>query len=340
MQRTVIIWIAIIFVGVSAWSQEQWTPERIKNRILRQVGVETFVDTTRVHDPVIIKDNDRYYIFSTGWGVSMYSSEDMKTWRSEMPVFMEPPQWAFDTVPGYNGHTWAPDITYYNNQYILYYSISTFGKNRSAIGVATNVTLNPESEHCKWVDHGPIIISTPGKTNWNAIDPNFVLDDSGHPYLSFGSFWGGLVLVRLTDDGLSVEDKVDDYKIIATRKLRNNSVEAPFIFKKEGWYYLFASYDFCCRGAESTYKVVVGRSRNVDGEYIDEEGNSMLEGGGTLVVQGNDKYAGVGHNAVATFNGIDYLLFHAYDMERKGASFLRILPITWADGWPKVAQDF
>ncbi len=332
--------IVIIFAFIIGAANSQNNSENFRQRILDRVGQITAVDTTYAHDPVIIKENDKYYIFSTGWGINVYSSDNLDEWKFEKPIFMNPPQWAMDSVPGYHGHTWAPDIAYHNGRYLVYYSVSTFGKNRSAIGVASNKTLDSNSSDFKWVDHGPVILSTPKKTNWNAIDANFILDKNGNPYLSFGSFWGGIMLAKLSDDGLSVAQSYDDFINISTRKLENNAVEAPFIFKKDGWYYLFVSYDFCCRGAESTYKVVVGRSKSLKGEYFDKDGVSLLDGGGTLVVEGNEKYAGVGHNAVATLDGVDYLLFHAYDMSRKGASYLRILPITWQDEWPTVTDDF
>lgn len=333
----------LLFVTFSAVMMTvncQNNSDKIIQRIMDRVGQTTFIDTTQAHDPVIIKEDDKYYVFSTGWGINVYSSDNLRDWRFESPVFMNPPKWAMDSVPGYRGHTWAPDITYHKGRYLIYYSVSTFGKNRSAIGVASNKTLNPESPNFEWIDHGALIVSTPGKTYWNAIDGNFILDDNGNPYLSFGSFWGGIMLAKLSDDGLSLVQTYGDFVNISTRKLNNNAVEAPFIFKKDDWYYLFVSYDFCCKGAESTYKVVVGRSKNVDGEYFDKESNSLLNGGGTLVVQGNEKYAGVGHNAVAKIDGVDYLVFHAYDMTRKGTSYLRILQITWEDGWPIVTEDF
>src|SRR6516162_426217 len=94
-----------------------------------------------VHDPVIIRQDSTYYIFCTGFGVSVFSSTDMKHWKKEKAVFSSGPQWAVQTIPGFRGHIWAPDISYHNGQYYLYYAVSAFGKNTSAIGLATNKTL-------------------------------------------------------------------------------------------------------------------------------------------------------------------------------------------------------
>ena len=115
------------------------------------------------------------------------------------------------------------------------------------------------------------------------------------------------------------------------------SIEAPFIFRKNGYYYLFVSWDFCCRGIKSTYKMAVGRSRTVQGPYLDRNGKSLAEGGGTLLLAGNGRWPGVGHNAAYTFAGRDILVFHAYDASDEGKSKLQILELKWdTAGWPSV----
>jgi len=315
---------------------------------------ETETDIS-VHDPVMAKQGDTYYLFCTGRGIAVWSSQDMKNWKREKPVFETAPQWAVEAVPGFKNHIWAPDISYYNGKYYLYYSVSAFGKNTSCIGLATNATLDPKDENFKWVDHGKVIQSIPGKTNWNAIDPNLVTDDKGVPYLTFGSFWDGLKLVRLTADRTAVAEDISKIPTIASRKKKpkspnppavggnppdagGNAIEAPFIFKKNGWYYLFASIDYCCKGAASDYKMIAGRSKKVTGPYLDKEGQPMAAGGGTLLLEGNEKWHGVGHNAVYTFDGTDYLIFHGYDAETNGRSKLRIEKLSWdKKGWPQVS---
>src|SRR6476619_7281486 len=99
-----------------------------------------------VHDPVIIRQDSTYYIFCTGFGISVFSSTDMKNWKKEKAVFDTAPQWAVKEIPGFRGHIWAPDIIYHNGQYYLYYAVSAIGKNTSAIGVATNKTLDTTSK--------------------------------------------------------------------------------------------------------------------------------------------------------------------------------------------------
>lgn len=302
-----------------------------------------------VHDPVMIKQEDTYYLFATGRGVAIWSSKDMKHWKREQPVFEKAPQWVMDVLPNFRNHIWAPDIYFHQGKYYLYYSVSAFGKNTSSIGVATNSTLDPADPNYKWVDQGEVIRSKPGETYWNAIDANLVIDDTGKPYLSFGSFWGGLKLVELKKDLISLAEPIDNLPTIASRievnqvldkipvSAGDNPIEAPFIFKKNGYYYLFASIDYCCRGANSTYKMIIGRSKNVTGPYLDKNNRSMEKGGGTLLLEGDKDWHGVGHNSAYTFDGVDYLVFHGYEAADNGRSKLRIEEMTWdEEGWPTI----
>ncbi len=236
----------------------------------------------------------------------------------------------------------------------LYYSVSAFGKNTSCIGLATNKTLDPSDPDYAWTDHGKIIQSVPGETNWNAIDPNLIVDGDGTPYLSFGSFWDGLKMVKLSPDAKKVAEDITKIPTIASRKTDANSpnpasiddnpvdaggnaIEAPFIFKKGEYYYLFASIDYCCKGVNSTYKMIVGRSKKLTGSYVDRSGKSMATGGGTILLAGDENWHGVGHNAVVSFEGTDYLVFHGYDAKDAGKPKLNIRKLDWdKDGWPEV----
>ena len=336
-----------------------------------------------VHDPVMAKGEDgRYYIFSTGMGVSVISSSDMKEWKLEVPVFkivfepepQEPktgdrrrrwrnidrnnsvmPLWALDSIRGYMGHTWAPDISYHDGLWYLYYSCSSFGKNGSGIGLAVNKTLDPNSADFKWEDKGPVIISHQHKDNYNCIDPNLVVDKKGNPWLTFGSFWDGIQIVKLAKDfktplskpktisrrigrKLTIEeiDKVENFTIEGndTIEAGANAVEAPFIIKAGKYYYLFVSFDYCCRGQRSTYKVVYGRSKSLIGPFVDKEGRDMARGGGTLLVGPDDTNYGIGHNAAYQFDGKWYFICHAYDKDANGAAKLFLKSFEFdADGW-------
>lgn len=298
-----------------------------------------------VHDPVMIKQKDTYYLYCTGLGISVFSSKDLKNWNPEPAVFSEKPNWVDAIVPNFRNHIWAPDISFHNNMYYLYYSVSAFGKNTSAIGVTTNTTLDPKDPDYKWVDQGIVIQSVPNRDLWNAIDPNLTFDDNNTPWLAFGSFWEGLKMVKLNADLRSIAQPQEWYTIskrkrtfeLADTNPGDAALEAPFIFKKNGYYYQFLSWDLCCKGKESTYKVVVGRSKNITGPYVDKDGKSLNEGGGTLVVQGDENFYGVGHNSAYTFDGKDYLVYHAYEVKNNGRPKLEIKELKWdADLWPSL----
>lgn len=303
------------------------------------------VDKVMTHDPVMIKEKDTYYLFATGQGISVMSSRDMKNWKYESPVFTDAPQWAVDLIDGYNGHTWAPDVIYHGGLYHLFYSCSAFGKNTSAIGHATTPTLDRKDPRFKWTDHGMVIQSVPNRDSWNAIDPNIIIDEKGTPWMTFGSFWDGIKLVRLTDDLNAVAEPQEWYSIsrrqrsfsVKSEDAGDGAVEAPFIIKRGEYYYLFVSFDYCCRGLQSDYKVAVGRSKDVRGPYLDREGKSMEHGGGTIIVKGDKDWAGIGHCAAYKFDGEYYFIAHAYSAKNDGTPMLYIRTMKWTeDGWPEI----
>jgi arabinan endo-1,5-alpha-L-arabinosidase len=297
-----------------------------------------------VHDPVLAWEGDTCYLFMTGNGVGSLWSTDMKEWHRGRSVLAEAPEWARTLVPGYRGHTWAPDVQRVGDQWLLYYSCSTFGSNRSAIGLAVNKTLNPNSPDYRWEDRGLVITSEPKKTNWNAIDPNLILDEKGNPWLVWGSFWDGIQMVRLEDDfqypagkpktvarkrGMGQEGQPD-------QNPGDNAIEAPFIIHHDGYYYLFVSFDYCCKGLQSTYKTAVGRSKNIEGPYVDDQGRKMTQGGGKVLVGETPDYAGVGHTAAYLHDRQWWFVAHGYSKTENGASKLVLRKMNFKNGWPEI----
>ncbi len=320
---------------------------RSKITALLALGLLVFAEAKQVsiHDPVMAKEGDVYYLFSTGPGITFYTSKDLKTWERRGRVFPGDPSWAKEVAPSFNGHIWAPDIVERDGRFYLYYSVSAFGRNTSAIGVTVNRTLDPESPEYRWEDKGIVLRSVPHRDLWNAIDPAVVFDERGTAWMSFGSFWGGLKLAKLAEDLVSVAEP-QEWHTLAKRERHwatdeadagAAEIEAPFIYRKGEYYYLFVSWDKCCRGAESTYKMVVGRSKDVTGPYVDRAGKSMAEGGGTLLLEGDERWAGVGHNSVYAFGGKDVMVFHAYENADDGRQKLKVAELAWdEDGWPVV----
>ena len=325
------LWI-LLKVGALAWPQQR----------LPVTDGQSKGDIRQVHDPSIIKEGNTYYVFSTRAGIAIRCSKDLIHWQLCGDVFAHLPEWAVKDVPGLRG-LWAPDVSYFNGRYYLYYSASTFGSNHSSIGLATNETLDPSSDKYRWVDQGKVIGSNIDD-DWNAIDPNVVFDEHHQPWLAFGSFWGGIKLRKLEQATGKLSSQDQNLYSLASRPRTSSSpgaIEAPNIIRKNDYYYLFVSFDLCCRGANSTYNIRVGRARRLTGPYIDRSGKAMIEGGGTLVVGGAGRWAGPGHCAVLREREGDHLVYHAYDTEWRGVPTLRISTLHWdSEGWPTVSQDF
>jgi len=282
-----------------------------------------------VHDPVIIKQDGTWYIYYTAQGIGYKSSTNGTYWQNRGRIFNPNPAWHIQLVPENDGNLWAPDISYINGTYYLYYSVSSFGSSHSVIGLATNSTLNPGDPNYNWVDQGDVIRSY-DDSDYNCIDPNIVLDDNGNPWLAFGSFWSGIKLVELDPNTMKPRSGYQLYSIAY-----NSTIEAPFIVHRNGYYYLFVSFGYCCRGVDSTYNIRVGRSQSLTGPYTDRDGVSMMNSGGTLIDDGDSRWIGPGHNAVYLSGDTAILVNHAYDANANGTATLQIRSLYWdSAGWP------
>lgn len=279
-----------------------------------------------------------YYVAATGRGVQLLRSTDLVRWTPIGRVFEDAvPEWAAKAVPGTDG-IWAPDLSVHDGRYYLYYSVSTFGSQRSVIGLAVNRTLDPSSPEYKWEDRGLVVESSKETSDHNAIDPALLVDQDGRWRLFWGSHWTGLKVVDI-DPATGKPARGAAIRAVAARPdTKSGAIEAPFVTFHDGYYYLFVSWDGCCDGAKSTYKVMVGRSRSATGPYVDATGKPMLEGGGTLVLQGDDRWRGPGHNGILTVGARQWMVHHTYDVQHLDAQrILQVRPLTWtADGWPRV----
>ncbi|MGK3970160.1 arabinan endo-1,5-alpha-L-arabinosidase [Sorangium sp. So ce118] len=283
-------------------------------------------DVQGVHDPSIVRAGELYHVFSTGPGIAIRTSADLVHWSLAGSVFSATPEWVASAVGDVDA-LWAPDISYWGGLYHLYYAASFFGTNRSCIGHATRDSLDaPES---RWLDHGAVVCSE--GTDFNAIDPSVVIDERGTPWLVFGSFWSGLKLMQLTLAGAPIAGTLTS---IASRP--STAIEAPFIVRRGEHYYLFASFDTCCAGESSTYKIMVGRSQALAGPYVDRLGNRMLDGGGSRVLTSSARWRGPGSNGLLRAGESWYNIYHSYDADADGMSVLRIAELSWdTGGWPE-----
>jgi len=284
-------------------------------------------DVTDVHDPEIIRTAGGTYLLpSTGDGISLRTSTDRTRWTAAGAAFPGGTPWA-DPYTGGSRHLWAPEIHVANGQFYLWYSASSFGSNRSAIFVATS----PTGASGTWTHRG-LVVESFTTDDFNAIDPALVVDASGTWWLAFGSFWDGIRMIRLSSStGLRSGGEMHT---LASRG--GGPIEAPTIHRaKNGYYYLFVSFDYCCRGADSTYRVMVGRSTSVTGPYRDRAGNSMTAGGGTEILAGQGSIHGPGHQAVLADADSDVLFYHYYDDAGTPRLGINLLAYD-SSGWPYV----
>ncbi|RPF19670.1 glycoside hydrolase family 43 protein [Myceligenerans xiligouense] len=314
-------------------------------------GITVTGDTSPIHDPALVVDErtGTWYVYSTGLvnrenggTVQIWSShDDGVTWAYEGTVWDEIPAWIDEHFSDGElpGSLWAPEVHEHDGTYYLYYSASRFGTNNSVTALATNTTLNPDDPDYEWVDQGAVITSPQeienGKT-FNAIDAGIVTGADGTPYMAIGSYWYGIFLVEISwPSGKPVDGALQDAVHLVDRFQPGNPVEAPYIYERDGWYYLFVSFDRCCAGGDSTYKVAVGRSRDVTGPYLDRDGRDMFGGGGTILLDAHGAIVGPGGQSVDD----DVLAFHYYDASNEEIPYfptLGLQRLDWVDGWPVV----
>ena len=288
------------------------------------------------HDPALVvgQHGSPSFVYSTGdakvdgGALQIRRSVDGIHWRFVGSVWKTRPAWIADTIPGVPA-LWAPELIQHGGTWYLYYAASTFGSNHSAIGLATNTTLDPGAAGYHWVDRGAVLVSQTSDP-YNAIDPALVVDGSGAPWMAFGSFWSGIQLVKLAwPSGLRADDTPP--VLIAGGRASPNAIEGSQLVHHGGRFYLFVSVGFCCRGAQSTYQVAVGRSDAIGGPYLDKQGLAMLTGGGTIVLTTRGSRVGPGGESYSR----GQLGFHYYDADHDGRTTLAIAPVAWGDdGWP------
>ena len=339
-----IVMIAVALTSCSQFGKPSKTSPAISAGVQRSVtaaDIAPFVRNAFVHDPsTIIKCKHEFWVFFTGRGVPSWHSKDLANWVRGPSVFTNAPPWVAKAVPANRFmNYWAPDVAYVNGRYLLYYSASSFGKNVSGIGLATTRTLDPNDPAFGWTDQGMVIASA-AKDDFNAIDPAIFHDANGSLWLTFGSFWSGIRMIQL--DPKTGKRLAPDSPILSLAHY--NSIEASYLYQHGGYYYLFVNWGMCCRGANSTYNIRVGRSKKATGPYLDRDGKDLLYGGGTLFLDSTKPYIGPGHAGIIVDNGTNWFSCH-YEAgtnagapgQRRGGSPLAVMPMHWTkDKWPEV----
>jgi arabinan endo-1,5-alpha-L-arabinosidase len=293
--------------------------------------------TTR--DPsTIVKCKEEYWVFYTGRGVPSYHSRDLVKWERGPAVFQVAPEWIAKIVPeNRNLLYWAPDIIKLGDRYLLYYAVSSFGKMTSAIGLATNPTLDPADPAYHWTDEG-FVVRTKDGDGYNAIDPSVFQDRDGSLWMAFGSYWSGIKLTQL--DSQTGKQVAQESKLFSLAY--NESIEASYLCRHEDYYYLFVNWGSCCQGPKSTYNIRVGRSKTVTGPYLDKAGLDMLHRGGSLfLATTNGPLIGPGHASSLNAQGKEWFTsdFEG-DVRMDGKATLAIMPLRWnADSWPEATVN-
>ena len=279
-----------------------------------------------VPDPTIIRAQDGYfYLYGTEdiRNTPIFRSANLVRWLYVGTAFTDATRPSM--VP--NGGIWAPDINCIGGKYVMYYSKSEWGKTwECGIGVAT--ADKPEGP---FTDHGKLFISSEIGVQ-NSIDPFFIEED-GHNYLFWGSFHG-IYGIELSEDGLSLREGAEKKQIAGTL------IEGTYIIKHDGYFYLIGSAGTCCNGAGSTYHLMMARSNELFGPYVNKKGAEALYNGfSTLLVGSNDVIA-PGHNAefVQDDAGQYWILYHGYEATEPDRGRVVFLDkVDWGDdGWPYI----
>jgi arabinan endo-1,5-alpha-L-arabinosidase len=285
-----------------------------------------------VHDPSMMSDGKKFYLFATGGSLSIRSSTNGLQWSNAGRVFTSVPAWVATATSATD--LWAPDISFFACKYHVYYAGSTFGSNTSVIGLATSPSLDPAAAGYGWTDEG-MVVQSKSSDNYNAIDPNVSYDDAGNPWLAFGSFWDGIKMRRLDPDTGKPSTTDTTLYALASRRGTGDAIEAPSIISHNGYYYLFVSFDACCKGVSSTYRTMVGRGSAITGPYTDKAGTGMSKGAAEELLASSGRYIGPGGGTAFKNGDGYYYAYHYYDGQNNGASKLAIRPVTF-DGsdWP------
>jgi arabinan endo-1,5-alpha-L-arabinosidase len=306
------------------------------------------------HDPTMVAEGGWYYVAITGDAgkaktfIPLKRSRDLVHWEDLAPVFTTLPSWIAPALGVDQASApkdlWAPDLSYSHGEWRLYYAASIFGRNTSVIGLATTKTLDPHSPAFGWSDRGPVVTSTDYRqasgSSYNAIDPSITVDRTGRTWMSFGSFFSGIWLHRI--DAATGLVPAGDVAVHLAERAAPDAEENSTIVYRNGYYYLFLSFDYCCRGVESDYRTVVSRSTSITGPYVDASGVGMLnDKGGTEVMRGYNEFVGAGGADILLGSGgrPDLVVNHYYDATDGAVPKLAVRTLTWSrDGWPRVSS--
>lgn len=300
----------------------------------------TLTGDVRIHDPSVIEVGDKFVAFETGrqglsrGAIGAKTSPDGIVWTNAGSIGKGLPKWVREELGYQPENIWAPTVSKHGDSWNLYYSVSSFGINTSAIGLMTNPALDPDKPGEGWIDQG-LVLRSNARDNWNAIDPWRIDVSDGRAFLAYGSFWDGIKMREL--DPATGKLIAPDTPVFDIASRQGAGIEAATILEHEDKFYLFVSFDQCCKGVASTYNIRIGRADAVTGPYLDKDGKPMPRGGGSLLLGKTGRFIGPGgQEAIHTSKG-DMLAYHYYDGDDRGTSKLQLSPLGWTpDGWPEL----
>ena len=335
--------VLLVMTGCAARAPRNATLSVMQATPLLANGLEG--DIAPVHDPSLYLQNGVYYVFSTdpvdlkpNQYLPIRCSSDLVSWKMCGQVFTAMPAWIAQAVPGV-WTLWAPDVSYFDGLYHVYYAGSRLGSQNSVIGLATNTTLDPSDPKYAWVDRGEVLASEKGG-DFNAIDPNILVDARGRVWMQYGSYWTGIKQREIDPaTGMFLPSAKLRYDLASRGPaVKEDAIEGASLVRHGPFYYLFLSVDHCCedRLSKDDYKQIVGRSSTPHGPFVDRMGVPLTRGGGSIVLAGNDRWLAPGGGSVfvdpATGDGL--LVFHALDMSTRASPSLWLKHITWENDWP------
>lgn len=287
--------------------------------ILFSIVASAQIGSPYIHDPsTVVECDGKYYTFGTGGGGLI--SDDGWNWRSG------------GVRPG--GGV-APDAIKIGDRYLVVYAASDRSSNlryHSRVYAMWNKTLDPDSPDFGYSE--PVDIGgSNGYEDCDGIDPGLMMGPDGRLWLVYGTYFGYLRIVELSPESAEpVGDPVD----VAL------SCEAGEMMYNDGWYYLLATHGTCCSGVNSTYEIIVGRSKSPTGPYVDNVGRDMIHGGGKLLLASEPRRIGAGHfGRFIVSEGVEKMSFHFEgDLDRSGRSVLAMRPLMWKNGWPVAGEPF
>lgn len=315
MKKLLLHKILLLFLFSFSCSSSEETSKEYSNPVL----------SISTPDPTIVQSSDgTFYLYATEdiRNVPIYKSTNLVDWQFVGTAFTDMSRPTFES----GGGIWAPEANYINGKYVLHYSMSVWGGEWTC-GIGVAVSDSPEGP---FIDKGKLFRSNEIGVK-NSIDPCYI-EDGGKKYLFWGSF-RGIYAIELTDDGLSVKPDAEKWQIAGSM------FEAVYIHKKDNYYYMFASIGSCCEGLESTYQLVVGRSKSVLGPYLNKHGKGMMDSNYTLVIDSNKRFVGNGHcsKILQDSNNNDWMLLHGVDVNNPQGRVLLLNQIKWdAKGWPYI----